>query len=174
MPAGKLLAILTQAIPSGSRRHLAACSQPLAVVAVLAIGVSLFTSAAALLGEQQPAVIFHAAAEGGSLDGSGKGPSAAPLHAPSALYETELDTTLAALKHGSFGVAFDREAIDALMAEPGLAPTVDRAPMAALRATVLVDAALPPLRLDIMGFDGATRAFLAAGQALDPARAGEP
>jgi hypothetical protein len=170
MPAGALLASLVETIRSSGRWHLAAFGRPLAVVVVLIIGASVFTSAATLLGHRHPAVIFYAAAEGGSFDGLAEALNAMPLHAPSALHETELDTTLAVLKAGSFGVAFDRQAIDALAAGP-VAPAMAAPPF---RPTVMVDAALPPLRVDIMGFDGAPRANRAPGAARDLARAAEP
>ena len=57
--------------------------------------------------------------------------------------DRDLEAALARLKAGAFGVTFE-----ALPAEPG---TADAAPEARFAPVVLIDAALPPLRLDIMG-----------------------
>ena len=174
MPAGTLLANLTDAIRSSGPRHLAACGRPLAVAAVLAIGATVFTSAATLLGHRQPSVIFYAAAEGGSLDGAADGLGPLPLHTPSALRETALDTTIASLKRGSFGVAFDRQAVDALAAEAEALSIGDELAASAARPTVLVDAALPPLRVDIMGFGAAHGTLSVPDQGPEPGGVADP
>jgi hypothetical protein len=174
MPAGTPLANFTDAIRSSGRRHLAACGRPLAVAAVLAIGATLFTSVAALLGHRQPTAVFYAAAEGGNLDALAGGPSPMPLHTPSALHETALDTTIASLKGGSFGITFDRQAVDALVAEADALPAGGELAAAAARPTVLVDAALPPLRVDIMGFGTAHGTLREPGWRHDAAGVADP
>lgn len=174
MPAGTLLAYLTDTIRSSGRSHLATCGRPLAVAAVFAIGAILLTSAATLLGYRQPTAIFYAAAEGGSVDGLADGPSPLSLHTPSALHETALDTTLASLKRGSFGVTFDRQSIDALTAASDALPVGGTATAAVARPSLLVDAALPPLRVDIMGFGAARVTFWSANQRHDLGGVGDP
>ncbi len=158
MQPGTWLAGLANAVSPTSRRCLAGCGRPLAVLAVLVIGATLFTGAAALLGTRQPVAVFHAAAEGASA-----GPTRADLHAlpvhqplrpapaPAAAASGQpaavLDEALAGLKRGPFGVAFAPAAVATLAADgdPG-------APAAPL-PRVLVDATSPPLRIDIMGFE---------------------
>lgn len=72
----------------------------------------------------------------------------------------DLEAALARLKAGAFGVTFE-----ALPAEPG---TADAAPEARFAPVVLIDASLPPLRLDIMGL-GVTRRGGGGGPLPEPA-----
>ena len=155
MQPGALLTSLGSAISPTSRRCLASCGKPLAVLAVLATGAIVFTGAAALLGTSQPGAVFHAAAEGAAME-AGRALHALPLHQPSAQRATVLDDTLAGLKEGAFGITFAQPLIDAMAA--GL----DAAAAAGLLVpSVLVDADRPPLRVEIMGFESQPQRFLA-------------
>jgi hypothetical protein len=138
------LATLHRAVPRLSRRCLAGCGRPLAVLAVLLGGATLFGGALSLLGARQPTAIFFAAAEG---LGGDAGILALPVHQPSAQPEAVLDRALAGLDSGAFGITFARPATlaaDRLGGDDMLAAFVPN---------VQIDAARPPLRVEIMGME---------------------
>lgn len=154
MQPGALLARLGTALSPTTHRCLAGCGKPLAVLAVLAVGATLFTGVAALLGTRQPAALYHAAAEGVGSDPA-RELHALPLHQASAERATAPDETLADLKEGTFGVTFASQPI-AAKATGALVPSV------------LVDVERPPLRLEIMGFDSVARPATAAAGTTQP------
>ena len=138
------LATLHRAVPLSSRRCFAGCGRPLAVLAVLLGGATLFGGVLSLLGAHQPTPIFFAAAEG---LGSDSGILALPVHEPSARRETALDRTLPGLDRGAFGITFARPATlaaDRLGGDDMVAPLVPN---------VQIDADRPPLRVEIMGME---------------------
>jgi hypothetical protein len=139
-----LLATLHRAEPLSSRRCLAGCGRPLAVLAVLLGGATLFGGALSLLGARQPTAIFFAAAEGLASD---SGILALPVHEPSAHREAALDRALAGLDGSAFGITFARPATlaaDRLGGDDMVASLVPH---------VQIDADRPPLRVEIMGMD---------------------
>ena len=139
-----LLATLHRAVPLLSRRCLAGCGRPLAVLAVLLGGATLFGGALSLLGARQPTAVFFAAAEGLASD---SGILALPVHEPSAHPEAALDRALAEFDRGAFGIFFARPATLAADRLGG----DDR--VASLVPNIQIDADRPPLRVEIMGME---------------------
>ena len=116
--------------------------RPLAAFAVLAFGAGLFSIGASLLGDRSGAAIGHVMA------GPSRGVEAQPLAvwAGSTPPADEIDETAPEwawaelapreLEDGAFGVSF---------------AAAEVAPAAGGRPSVMVDAELPPLRVEIMG-----------------------
>jgi hypothetical protein len=162
MQPGAWLASLGLAVPPTSRRSLASCGRPLAVVAVLTVGATVFSAAAALLGSRQSAAVFHATAEG--IGGQGGHPAlhALPAPAPSGHSAAAVDDALASLKGAPFGLAFEPRALASLASastEGGVDPP---------RPGLLIDTDLPPLRVDIMGLDHLPRLWPPAARMKRP------
>lgn len=137
MPRRPPLARLFDTLPQGLRWQAIGLVRPLAAFAVLAIGTSLFSIGATLLGDRNGSAIGHVMA----------GPTLAverqPLAAwagstpPAGAFDRPAAGRLPSeLEDGAFGITF--------AAAEGM-------PLAGWRATVLVDAELPPLRVEIMG-----------------------
>jgi hypothetical protein len=139
-----VLANLPRNVVLSNRRCLAGCGRPLAVLAVLLGGTTLFGGALSLLDARQPTAIFFAAAEGLAGD---SGILALPVHEPSAHPEAARDRALAGLDGGAFGITFARPstlAADRLDGDDRMASPVPQ---------VRIDADRPPLRVEIMGMD---------------------
>jgi hypothetical protein len=131
------VARLAETLPQGFRWQAIGLVRPLAAMAVLALGTSVFSIGAGLLGDRSGAAIGHVMA----------GPTRAVQLQPLAVWpgstppvdtidEAELEHLLHGLKDGVFGVTFT--------AAEGM-------PVTGWRPTVMVDADLPPLRVEIMG-----------------------
>ncbi len=137
MRPGAFSASVERAVAPANRRHLASCGRPLGVLAVLALGATLFTAGASLLGTGQSQAVFHAAAEG---LGDGVLPLAQtglPTPERSARRDAPLEQTLPAPEQGAFGLRFESWTHGGVLAAPA----------------VLVDADRPPLQVEISGFE---------------------
>lgn len=131
------LANLAQALPPGARWRAVGLVRPLAVLAVLAVGTSLFSAGARLLGDRDGAAIGHVMASPSSPAERQPLAAWAGSTPPSAeIGPSVSEDFLHELKEGSFGITFT---------------VADSAPSTELQPTVLVDAELPPLRIEIMG-----------------------
>lgn len=108
--------------------------RPLAVTGLLIFGTALFSTASALLGTRDDIGTLRIA----GADAATRTPS---LHAlPARRGEGAFAAALTRLKSGPFGVE--------LRPANGPATAIDSRPM---QAAVLIDAAQPPLRVEIMG-----------------------
>ena len=151
------LARLADMLPRGLRWQAIGLARPLAAFAVLAFGAGLFSIGASLLGDRSGAAIGHVIA----------GPTRAVELQPLAIWAgstppaDEIDKAALerawaelaprALADGDFGVTF---------------AAADGTPSAGWRPTVMVDAELPPLRVEIMGMGYVPNRARSFGNAL--------
>lgn len=118
------------------RRMVYNLRRPIGALFVLGAGIALFSSATAPFDRPNgSAPLDHAQSDAGGSAGS--------LHAlPMARSDSDFDTALARLKAGPFGVELtSTEGADLVRGQA----------LSELAAAVVVDAALPPLRIEIMG-----------------------
>jgi hypothetical protein len=151
------LARLADTLPQGLCRQAVGLVRPLAAVVVLAVGAGLFSIGASLLGDRGGAAIGHVMA----------GPTRAVELQPLAMWAgstppadaigkaaperawAELEPR--GLADGAFGVTF---------------AAAEGTPQAGWRPTVMVDAELPPLRVEIMGMGYVPHRARGSGNAL--------
>ena len=136
------LARLADTLPQGYRWQAIGLVRPLAAFAVLAVGTGVFSIGASLLGDRNGTAIGHVMAGpsravelqplatwAGSTPPADEIGKAAPGRAWAELEPRELE-------NGAFGITF---------------AAAEGTPQAGWRPTVMVDAELPPLRVEIMG-----------------------
>lgn len=145
MQSGARLASLGLAVSPASRRSLVSFGRPLAVAAVLTVGATLFSSAAALLGSRQSAAVFHTAPDAAAAPTVHSVLHELPLPKLPGRGSTGFDDALASLKGGAFGLTFEPHASATPVSE------TREAGAGSPRPGLLIDAALPPLRIEIMG-----------------------
>ena len=145
------------------RRH--GLGQPLAAALALLLIGGLLTTARSLLDLGEHRLGRHGPSWPTAVAGGlGKGELGPNLSLPwqgEPLPQGELEATLARLKDGAFGVAFEAVPVGRLAgAPPALDPASPEA-TGAFAPVVLIDRERPPLRIDIMGLgttDGSGRA----------------
>lgn len=146
------LARLAATLPQGLRWQAVGLVRPLAAFTVLAIGTGLFSIGATLLGDRGGAAIGNVMA----------GPTSTFELQPLAMWagstppvdaidKAVVERLPRELEDGAFGVTF---------------AAAEGTPSAGLRPSVLVDAELPPLRVEIMGMGYVPNRARSFGNAL--------